>query len=44
MFVHQAADTLRLVTGREPDVGRMLNTFAGLVDAAKPEARVPTKG
>jgi shikimate dehydrogenase len=44
MFVHQAADTLQLVTGREPDVGRMLNTFAGLVDAAKPEARVPTKG
>lgn len=44
MAVHQAADTLRLVTGREPDVARMLNTFAGLVDAAKPEARVPTKG
>ena len=44
MFVHQAANTLRLVTGREPDVGRMLNTFAGLVDVAKPEARVPTKG
>jgi shikimate dehydrogenase len=39
MAVHQAADTLRLVTGREPDVARMLNTFAGLVDAAKPEAR-----
>jgi shikimate 5-dehydrogenase len=31
--VHQAADTLRLVTGREPDVARMLNTFAGLVES-----------
>jgi len=31
MAVHQAADTLRLVTGREPDVARMLQTFAGLV-------------
>jgi len=32
MAVHQAADTLRLVTGREPDVARMLQTFAGLVN------------
>ena len=32
MAVHQAADTLRLVTGREPDVARMMRTFAGLVD------------
>jgi shikimate dehydrogenase len=35
MAVHQAADTLRLVTGREPDVARMLNTFAGLVDRSQ---------
>jgi shikimate dehydrogenase len=33
MAVHQAADTLRLVTGLEPDVPRMLRTFAGLVNA-----------
>jgi quinate/shikimate dehydrogenase (NAD+) len=32
MAVHQAADTLRLVTGREPDVARMLRMFARLVD------------
>jgi len=32
MAVHQAADTLRLVTRREPDVARMLRTFAGLVE------------
>lgn len=32
MAVHQAADTLRLVTGRDPDVPRMLRTFAELVD------------
>lgn len=32
MAVHQAAGTLRLVTGREPDVPRMLLTFAGLVN------------
>ncbi len=31
MAVHQAADTLRLVTGYEPDVARMLRTFAGLI-------------
>ena len=31
MAVHQAADTLRLVTGREPDIARMLRTFADLV-------------
>ena len=35
MAVHQAADTLRLVTGREPDVARMLSTFAGLVDRSQ---------
>ena len=35
MAVHQAADTLRLVTGREPDVTRMLRTFAGLVDPVR---------
>jgi shikimate dehydrogenase len=34
MAVHQAADTLRLVTGREPDVARMLRMFARLVTNA----------
>jgi shikimate dehydrogenase len=35
MVVHQAADTLQLVTGHEPDVARMLRTFAGLVDRSQ---------
>jgi shikimate 5-dehydrogenase len=35
MVVHQAAETLQLVTGREPDVARMLRTFAGLVDRSQ---------
>jgi quinate/shikimate dehydrogenase (NAD+) len=38
MAVHQAADTLRLVTGREPDVVRMLRMFARLVDDSQAEA------
>ncbi len=37
MAVHQAADTLRMVTGREPDVARMLRTFAELVGSQDPD-------
>ena len=33
MAVHQAAETLRLVTGREPDVDRMRATFSALLAA-----------
>ena len=35
MVVHQAAETLQLVTGREPDIARMLRTFADLVDRSQ---------
>ena len=35
MAVHQAAETLRLITGLQPDVPRMLATFAGLVDRSQ---------
>jgi shikimate dehydrogenase len=34
MAVHQAVDTLRLVTGLEPDAQRMLRHFESLIAAA----------
>jgi shikimate dehydrogenase len=33
MAVHQAVDTLRLVTGVEPDAQRMLRHFESLIAA-----------
>jgi shikimate dehydrogenase len=44
MAVHQAAGTLRLVTGREPDVARMLETFAELVNPRPDEGAQPRRG
>jgi shikimate dehydrogenase len=37
MAVHQAVDTLRLVTGVEPDAGRMLRHFQTLVENEEPQ-------
>jgi shikimate dehydrogenase len=41
MVVHQAAESLRLFTGRAPDVDRMLEDFAIRTEPTRPEAARP---